>query len=137
MENYDFSCWVIKYDGKSIYGKIYRKGCLKECDGMIVPLLWNHRHGDPDSVLGHALLEHCEEGVYAYCTLNDGSCKEIVEQLIHYKGSVALSPYVNKLKIVSGKYIASGVIREVSLVPERIDPDEAYYPVMKESEKGE
>lgn len=129
MENYDFSCWVVNYNGVSIYGKIYQKDCLKSSDGLKVPLLWNHRHSDPDSVLGHVLLEHRDEGVYAYCTVV--RYKELVERLIRDRGLVALSPYINKLEIVSGKYIKSGVIREVSLVPERIDPDEAYYPVMK------
>lgn len=131
QEYYDFSCWVIKYGCVSILGKTYQKDSLKSSDGLIVPLLWNHRHNDPGLVLGNALLENRDEGIYAYCTLFDNPANEVTIQLIQDRGSVSLSPYINQVKYDT-KYITHGVIREVSLVMARIDPDESYYPVMKQ-----
>ena len=136
-ESYDFSGWVIKYGGPPIYGKVYRKGSLKNNSDRIVPLLWNHNHYDLSQVLGKALLEHRDEGVYAYCTLDgnlDTSTKEDTIKLIRDRGSVSLSPYLNHIKYDGRTVITHGVIREVSLVPERIDRSELYYPVLKEVE---
>lgn len=128
-EHYDFSCWVIKYGHISILGKTYQKDSLKFCDGLIVPLFWNHEHNDFGSVLGHALLENREDGIFAYCTLNDTPCKKVTIQMIHDRGSVSLSPFIKQVK-TNEKSITHGVIAEVSLVLARIDPDESYYPVM-------
>lgn len=129
--NYDFSCWVIKYDGTKIYGRVYQKDSLKNEDNMIVPLLWNHIHDDPSMVLGSAILKHRDDGIYAYCTLHDIPVKEDAIKLIKDRGSVALSPFVNQLKY-DGNIITHGIIREVSLVLERVDQNELYYPVLKE-----
>lgn len=131
--SYDFSCWLIKYNGASIYGKVYQKGSIKLVDDQRIPLLWNHIHHDPNMVIGHVLLENREDGIYVYGTLSEGPCKEAALNLIRDRGSVATSPYVNKIKY-DKNVIVSGVIREVSLVPERIDPDESYYPVLNEKE---
>lgn len=130
-ERYDFSCWVIKYDRVSIRGRSYRKDSLKSGDGMVVPLIWNHQHVDPSWVLGQALLENREEGVYAYFALYDTPCKGTVVQMLQDRGSVSTSPFMTQVQ-VCGDYITKGVIREVSLTPARIDPDECYYPVMKQ-----
>lgn len=132
-ENFDFSCWVIKYGRISIRGMTYKKDSLKNNSNQMVPLCWNHKHNDPSSVIGHALLENREDGVFAYCTLVDSPIKETIIQLIRDRGTVSLSPYINGVKI-EGKYIADGIIREVSLVPVRIDQDESYYPVMKQDD---
>lgn len=114
-EHYDFSCWVIKYGCISILGKTYQKDSLKSSDGLIVPLLWQHQHNDPMLVLGHALLENRDEGIYAYCTLSDNHTNEITIQLIRDRGSVSLSPYITQVK-TDEKTITHGMIREVSLV---------------------
>ena len=126
---YDFSFWVIKY-GTTIYGRTYQDGCLDNNDGMIVPLCWNHRHHDPDSVLGTAILEKCTGGIYAYCTLNNTNIKSDVIKLLRDKGSVSSSLYINQI-IYNKDVITSAVIREVSLVAARIDSDECYYPVLQ------
>lgn len=131
FKDYDFSCWVIKYGTTSINGSTYRKDSLKDNDGILVPLCWNHQHYDVNSILGHAWLEHREEGIYVYCKLLDKPEKAVVAELIRDRGSVSISPCINRVKKV-GKYITGGFIREVSLVPVRIDPDEAYYPVIRD-----
>lgn len=131
---YDFSCWVIKYDRVSVNNKIYKKDSLRNKNSLYtVPLIWNHKHFDSGSILGHAVLDYCNEGVYAYCTLYDIPTRDVVVKLIQDKGSVALSPFVINVKY-HGDFIVNGIIKEVSLVPERVDPDECYYPVMKGDE---
>lgn len=128
---YDFSCWVLKYNGASIFNKVYRKSSIKITDGQKIPLLWNHRHNDPTNVLGYAILEDRGDGIYAYCTLHNNSNKKNVIKLIQDRGSVSISPCVNQIKY-DKNLIVDGIIREVSLVLERIDPDEAYYPVLND-----
>ena len=128
-EKCDFSCWVIRYDQVSIFGKTYRKDSLKDNDKKIVPLLWDHNHIDPDSILGYALLENRAEGVYTYCTLNNVERRETAINLLKVPGTVSLSPYVTNVKY-DKNFVVHGIIREVSLTPERLDPDELYYPVL-------
>lgn len=129
-ERYDFSCWVVKYGRISINGKTYQKDSLKNNAGMTVPLFWNHNHREPFMCLGYAHLENREDGIFAYCTLDDTAIKESVIQLIQNRGLVSLSPFITHVK-TDEKSILHGLIREVSLVPARVDPDESYYPVMR------
>ena len=70
MEKYDFSGWATRNDLLCADGRTIRKDAFKANDGQTVPLVWNHTH-EPDHILGHALLENREEGVYAYCAFND------------------------------------------------------------------
>lgn len=122
----NFTAWVIKYGTSSINGRTYKKGSFGTAHGMIVRM---HDRTNPDAVLGYALLENRYEGIYAYCKLTDMHLfKNEVETLINTKGSVALSPFITQVKF-DDEYIVGGIIREVSLVLARIDPDEAYYPV--------
>ena len=130
----DFSCWVLKYDGRSIYGRIYQKDSLKNNDNILVPLCWDHIHYDPSSILGSALLEDRGDGIYVYCWLNNEDKKEDVMNLIRGKGTVSISPFVNSIKY-DGHIITSGTIREVSLVVSRIDDNELYYPVINKEKK--
>lgn len=130
-EHCDFTCWVIKYGTKSINGKIYRKDAIRCENAAIVPLCWAHDHTDASAALGYALIEGRDEGIYMYGKLTeDLTKKNIVNDLIHTKGSVSVSPFITQVKF-DGDYIVNGIIREVSLVSARVDPDEAYYPVPK------
>ena len=71
MEKYDFSGWATRNDLQCSDGRIIRKDAFKHNDGLTVPLVWNHDHTDPFRVIGHALLENREEGVYTYGKFND------------------------------------------------------------------
>ena len=68
MEKYDFSGWATRNDLLCADGRTIRKNAFIANDGQTVPLLYGHCHNDPDRILGHALLENRDEGVYAYCT---------------------------------------------------------------------
>lgn len=113
--NCDFSGWATKSDLLCSDGKIIDKGAFASDDGAVVPLAWNHNHDDPFNVLGHALLENRDEGVYAYCSFNDTEAGRTAKDLVMHGDIKALSIYANKLK-KNGNHIEHGRIREVSLV---------------------
>ena len=114
-KNYDFSGWATKANLLCSDGRIIRQNAFEECDGMKVPLVWNHQHNNPDEVLGHALLENRDEGVYAYCSFNDTDAGQNAKLLVQHGDVNQLSIYANKLK-QQGCNVIHGVIREVSLV---------------------
>lgn len=113
--NYDFSGYVTKNDLKCGDGRTIRKNAFKDCDGMTVPLVWQHVHGQIGNVLGHMLLENREDGVYGYGTFNDTEEGRTAKEYVKHKDITALSIYANKLVQRSGD-VLHGVIREVSLV---------------------
>lgn len=115
MDKYDFSGYATRANLKCSDGRIIMKDAFKGDDGKQVPLVWNHRHGDPSEVLGHAVLENREDGVYAYCTFNDTENGKIGKALVEHGDINALSICANKLKRV-GSQVIHGIIREVSLV---------------------
>lgn len=116
MEKYDFSGWATKVNLKCSDGRTILKDAFKHCDGQTVPLVWNHRHDDPSNVLGHALLENREEGVYAYCSFNETESGELAKVLVKHGDVKSLSIYANQLKQDSSRRVMHGTIRELSLV---------------------
>ena len=115
MSKYDFSGWATKNNLRCSDGRTIMKDAFKHNDGQTVPLVWNHQHNDPLNILGHALLENREEGVYAYCKFNDTEAGRNAKMLVEHGDVTALSIYANKLKQKGGN-VEHGVIREVSLV---------------------
>lgn len=115
MEKFDFSGWATRNNLRCSDGRTIIKDAFKSNDGQIVPLVWNHRHDDPYNVLGHALLENRDEGVYAYCTFNNTEAGVNAKNLVEHGDVSALSIYANQLK-QQGSNVLHGAIREVSLV---------------------
>lgn len=112
---YDFSGWATRANLKCSDGRTIMRDAFKQNDGQKVPLVWNHQHDDPNEVLGHALLENREDGVYAYCSLNDTESGKTAKRLIQHGDISALSIYANQLK-QNMSNVVHGNIREVSLV---------------------
>ena len=121
MEKYDFSGWATRNDLLCADGRTIRKDAFKHNDGQTVPLVWNHDHGDPNRILGHALLENRDEGVYAYCTFNESESGLAAKEAVRHGDVRSLSIYANKLK-QSGKDVLHGMIREVSIVMAGANP---------------
>ena len=113
-EKFDFSGYATKNDLKCADGRTIRKNAFAECDGLTVPLVWQHKHGGPDSVLGHALLENREDGVYTYGAFNDTEAGRNAKELVRHGDVKALSIYANQL-VQKGGDVLHGMIREVSL----------------------
>lgn len=134
---YDFSGWATKNDLKCSDGRTIRKNAFADQNGQTVPLVWQHMHNDPLNVLGHALLENRDEGVYAYCTFNDTEGGKNAKILVEHGDVSALSIYANKLK-QSGGNVMHGVIREVSLVLAGANPGALIdFPVLAHGEEDE
>ena len=112
---YDFSGWATKNDLKCSDGRVIRKNAFKINDGTKVPLVWNHDHTDPYRVIGHALLENRDEGVYAYCSFNDTELGKTAKIYVEHGDITALSINANQLQ-QQGPNVMHGAIREVSLV---------------------
>ena len=115
MEKYDFSGWATRNNLKCSDGRTIMKDAFKHNDGQTVPLVWNHQHNDPLNVLGHALLENREDGVYAYGKFNDTESGQAAKLVVKNGDVKALSIYANQLKQNKGD-VYHGQIREVSLV---------------------
>ena len=136
MENYDFSGWATRNDMKCSDGRIIRKDAFKANDGQKVPLVWNHQHNDPNEVLGHAVLENREEGVYAYCKFNESESGKTAKLLVQHGDVDALSIYANQLK-QQGPNVMHGNIREVSLVLAGANPGAFIESIIKHGEEAD
>ncbi len=121
MKDYDFSGWATRNGLKCADGRVIMKNAFIDNDGKTVPLVWNHDHNDPGNVLGHALLQNCDEGVRAYGYFNDTESGAIARTLVQHGDVVSLSIYANKLK-QNGSNVEHGMIREVSLVHAGANP---------------
>lgn len=95
---YDFSGWATKNNLRCSDGRIIMKDAFKHNDGQTVPLVWNHQHNAPENVVGHALLENRNEGVYAYCSFNDTESGVVAKALVQHRDITALSIYANQLR---------------------------------------
>lgn len=132
-KKFDFSGWATRANMLCSDGRVILKDAFKECDGETVPLVWNHQHNSVDEVLGHALLENREEGVYAYCTFNNTESGQNAKLLVQHGDVDKLSIYANKLK-QRGCDVVHGVIRELSLVLAGANPGAYIESVMMHGE---
>lgn len=117
----DFSGYATRNDLKCSDGRTIRRDAFKDNDGQRVPLVWQHMHDSADNVLGHADLENREDGVYAYCFLNETSAGQNAKELVAHGDINAMSIYANKL-VQKGSDVLHGAIREVSLVLSGANP---------------
>lgn len=116
MAAYDFSGWATKNDIKCADGRTIRRNAFLGNNHKKVPLVWNHDHDNPESVLGHAYLENRPEGVYAYCSLNGTEKAKTVKEIINHGDIESFSIYANKLKHGKDREVLHGDIKELSLV---------------------
>lgn len=133
---YDFSGWATRNDLQCADGRVIRRDAFKDCDGIKVPLVWNHDHATATNVLGHALLENRKDGVYTYGWFNETEKGQIAKELVNHGDITQLSIYANKLKQV-GHDVVHGAIREVSLVLAGANPGAKIEETMVHSEDSE
>ena len=136
MDKFDFSGWATKANLKCSDGRIIRQDAFKDNDGQKVPLVWNHKHDDTTQVLGHALLENRDGGVYAYCKFNNTESGKTAKELVKHGDVDKLSIYANQLK-QQGPNVIHGNIREVSLVLAGANPGALIEDVMMHSADGD
>ena len=136
MEKFDFSGWATKANLRCSDGRTIMKDAFKHNDGQTVPLVWNHNHSDPLNVLGHALLENRDEGVYAYCKFNETESGQNAKLLVQHGDVSQLSIYANQLKQQNGN-VLHGAIREVSLVLAGANPGAFIDSIIKHGEESD
>lgn len=112
---YDFCGWATKNNLKCADGLTIKNGAFQSNNGKTVPLVWNHKHDSVNQVLGHAVLESRDEGIYAYCSFNNTSAGKEAREVVQHGDVVSLSIWANNIQQI-GKDVIHGVIREVSLV---------------------
>ena len=115
MDKYDFGGWATRNDLLCSDGRTIKKDAFKDQDGMTVPIVWNHDHDSVNAVLGHAVLENRDDGVYAYGVFNNTEEGQHAKELVKHGDVRSLSIYANKLKH-AGSNVVHGIIRELSLV---------------------
>lgn len=133
-KTYDFAGWATRNNVRCADGRTILRNAFKENDGQKVPLVWNHRHDDPYTVLGHALLENRDEGVYAYCKFNNTESGQNAKELVQHGDITSLSIYANRLQQDGGN-VVHGVIREVSLVLAGANPKAVIANVIQHGEE--
>lgn len=111
----DFGGWATKAGLKCTDGRTIMPGAFEHMDKVQVPLVFQHGHNNLDNILGHAVLEHRDEGVYAYAFFNDTAQGQKAKAMVKHRDLKHLSIYANQL-VEKGKNVVHGVIREVSLV---------------------
>ena len=133
---YDFGGWATKYNIACSDGRTILNDAFKHCDGMQIPLVWNHNYSGPDSIIGKATLKHADVGVYAYCEFNENETAKTAKNLVIHGDITALSIYANKLKQEGGK-VLKGDIKEVSLVLAGANPGASIQEVLAHGENEE
>ena len=117
----DFSGYATKSGLRCSDGRTIMPGAFSEQSGDRVPLVWQHGHGDPMNVLGHAQLEERPDGIYAYGYFNNTESATQAKSLVEHGDIVAMSIHANKL-VEKSKNVLHGKIREVSLVLSGANP---------------
>lgn len=133
---YDFAGWATKSNVLCSDGRIIGKNAFCENDGKKVPLVWNHNHKDAEQVLGHVILQHRDEGVYAYGTFNNTSKAKLAKESVQHGDIVSMSICANGLTH-DGNIVTHGNIREVSLVLAGANPEAYIETVLMHSDDGQ
>lgn len=117
----DFSGWATVAGVKCTDGRTIGHDAFSQNDGAVVPLVWQHGHGEVTNVLGHAMLENRGKGVYAYGFFNGSQQADHARELIEHGDINAMSIFANQLR-QNGPIVEHGNIIEVSLVLRGANP---------------
>lgn len=134
MAKFDYDCsgWATKANVQCYDGLTIAQDAFRECDGRVVPMVYNHDHGDIGNVIGHCLLENRPGGVYCYAKFNDTDTGRTARKCVESGDLNAFSIFANGLQKV-GKTVKHGFIREVSLVLAGCNPGALIDEVIKHS----
>ena len=134
-KTFDFAGWATRANMRCSDGRVIMKDAFKSCDGKRVPLVWNHRHNEPENVLGYGILHNEDEGVRVECYFNNTENGQTAKELVLHGDINQLSIFANNLK-EQAKNVIHGVIREVSLVLAGANPGAFIDSVIAHNEDG-
>lgn len=134
MAKFDYDCsgWATKANVQCYDGLTIAQDAFRECDGRVVPMVYNHDHGDIGNVIGHCLLENRPGGVYCYAKFNNTDSGNTARKCVENGDLNAFSIFANGLQKV-GKTVKHGLIQEVSLVLAGCNPGALIDEVIKHS----
>lgn len=116
----DFSGYATRYNVPCSDGRTIRSKAFDWQDGEVVPLVWSHDHKTLGNVLGHALLEKRNDGMYAYGFFNETANGVNAKTLVEHGDITKLSINATGLKqnrtSPMTADVTHGVIKELSLV---------------------
>ena len=112
---YDISGWATMCNIKCTDGRVIRPNAFIDNDGEEVPMVYQHCHTDPENILGHALLENRDKGVYCYCWFNQNDKAQAAKNAVANGDIKQFSIFANQL-VQKGNDVIHGSIKEVSLV---------------------
>lgn len=115
QQPYDFCGWATRFNVRCSDGRTIMPGAFAHSDGAVIPLIWNHQHSGAENVVGKAVLEARDEGMYAYGFFNGTENGQIAKELVQHGDIDSLSIFANHLKEANG-YVQHGEIKELSLV---------------------
>lgn len=131
---YDFCGWATKANVRCADGATIKPGAFDDCDGAVVPIVWNHQHDSINNVLGRGLLKCRPQGVYVYGSLNDGESGQAAKIVLKHGDIGSMSILANKVR-KSGSNVVHGIIREVSLVLAGANPEAVIDEVLAHSDE--
>ena len=132
-KKYDFAGWATRANVPCSDGRMIMRDAFKDQDGQEVPLVWNHNHEIPQTVLGKALLHSQDGDMYAYCSFNDTESGKDAKLIVEHGDVKSLSILANRLQERSG-HVIHGIIREVSLVLAGANPSARIETVLAHSD---
>ena len=113
---YDFCGYATRYNVKCTDGRTIKQDAFKHCDGITVPLMFQHGHNDPNNIVGNCLLESRKDGMYCYGSFNDTISGDTMRECVEHGDITSLSIYANHLQQNNSLEVFHGDIKEVSLV---------------------
>lgn len=134
-KKFDFAGWATRANRRCSDGRVIVKDAFKDCDGKRVPLVWNHRHSEPENILGYAILHSVDGDIRTECYFNGTESGQTAKELVLHGDINQLSIYANQLK-EQGKNVLHGIIREVSLVLAGANPGAFIDSVIAHNEDG-
>lgn len=119
----DFSGYATKAGVKCADGLTIESGAFQHQEqSNKVPLVYQHGHNSVDNLLGHVILEHREDGVYAHGYFNSSDTAQRAKIAVQHGDIDSMSIYANRLAKRASQ-VVHGIIREVSLVLAGANPE--------------
>ena len=87
----DFEGWATRTNLKCSDGKTIRPGAFRKNHNKKVPLVWMHQRKNQEAVLGHAILEHRDEGTRVKAYFNDTTMGRTAKEQVEHGDVSALS----------------------------------------------
>lgn len=118
----DFSGYATRANVLCSDGRTIAPNAFKHQDGATVPLVWEHGGRNLENILGRAILEHRDDGMYATCMFNETATAATARELVKHGDLNSLSIYAKDLK-QQGSTVMHGELVEVSLVLVGANPE--------------